>query len=186
VRKRIIARSYGRTSLRLVVLFAAVAALSAVAAMAASGKSTAGGKQFTLYSIATSEQYVNNADDRLRGKGNNPFGNFHDNSPTTKQAKGPFPGDEAIFTFKVYSDANRRDAVGTATFTCQYNFNDNVFCDAVYRLPAGTLYGAGGFSFAAASFSLAITGGTSRYAGLAGSLVSSPAPAHAQRLAFSL
>ena len=63
------------------------------------------GRPFTFYSAATSEQFVNNADDRLRGKGNNPFGNFHDSSPTTKQAKGPFPGDEAIFTFDVYSDS---------------------------------------------------------------------------------
>jgi hypothetical protein len=178
--------SYESRSLKMIVLIAVAAAVTAAAAMATAGNSAATGKRFTLYSIATSEQYVNNADDRLRGKGNNPFGNFHDNSPTTKQAKGPFPGDEAIFSFKVYADANRQHALGTATFTCQYNFKDNVFCDAVYRLPAGTLYGAGGFSFAAASFSLAITGGTSAYAGLTGSLAASPAPRHAQRLAFNL
>jgi hypothetical protein len=48
-------------------------------------------KHFTYHSEASSEQFVNNADDRLRGKGSNPFGNFHDNNPTTKLKRPGFP-----------------------------------------------------------------------------------------------
>src|SRR5438094_872046 len=63
-------------------------------------------QRLTLYSVATAEQYQNYSDDRQRGYGNNPFGNFKDTSSTTKRTKiGPFPGDLEYFELIVYKDA---------------------------------------------------------------------------------
>ncbi|HVW89910.1 MAG TPA: hypothetical protein VHC01_10625 [Gaiellaceae bacterium] len=140
----------------------------------------------TYYSVAVSQQFVNNADDRLRGKGSNPFGNFHDNSPTTKQKKGPFPGDENIFAFDVASDSARKHMVGRGTFMCLYNFNENVYCDVVYQLPTGRVFASGAFDFAATSFTLTVTGGTGAYANRSGTIAATPAPDHGQKLALTL
>lgn len=170
---------------RTVPLFAACAAAAAVTASAGSAGSSAG-RGFTFYSVATAEQFVNNADDRLRGKGRNPFGNFHDNSATTKQAKGPFPGDEALFVFDVYADGRLANRIGSATYACAVEFQKDVYCDVQYDLPRGRLVGAGTFNFAANGFTIAITGGTGAYAGRSGRLVATPAPRSAQRLAFAL
>jgi hypothetical protein len=171
---------------RIVPLLAAGAALVAVTASTAGAAGSAGARSFTFYSQATAEQFVNNADDRLRGKGQNPFGNFHDNSPTTKQAKGPFPGDEALFAFAVYVDGRLAKQVGSATYACAVEFQKNVYCDVQYELPRGRLVGAGTFNFAATRFTIAITGGSGAYAGLSGRMLVTPAPRTAQRLAFAL
>lgn len=142
--------------------------------------------RLTLYSVATAEQFANNGDDRLRGGGTNPFGNFHDNSGTTKQAKGPFPGDEAIFQFAVFATPGLKQQRGTASYACAFNFDDAVQCDVHYALPQGSLFGTGAFDFAATSFALAITGGTGAYAGATGRLAVTPASRTAQKLAFAL
>ena len=92
-------------------------------------------KKLTLYSIATQEQFLNHEDDRDRGKGNNPFGNFKDSTSATKESgDGPFAGDRAVFTFKLFNDPDLRKLVGSATFICQYGFNKNAFCNASYQL----------------------------------------------------
>jgi hypothetical protein len=144
-------------------------------------------QRITLYSIAKAEQFVNNADDRQRGKGNNPFGNYKDITATTKEhGNGPFPGDEALFKFNVYTSSDLKKSAGTAVFTCQYNFNKNAFCDAAYQLTDGTLIGLGEFDFNASSFSLAIIGGTGKYRSRTGGLDASPGPNHSQRLEIVL
>jgi hypothetical protein len=163
----------------------AVLAASAVAAQASAHSSLAN-RTLVLYSVATAEQFMNNKDDRERGTGTNPFGNFHDATPTTKQARGPFPGDEAYFKFAVYDDRSLRRPIGSARFSCFYNFNRNVYCDAVYHLGDGMLIGSGGFSFDATSFDMAITGGSGAYKSLKGEMKAQPAPHHAQRLVFTL
>jgi len=141
----------------------------------------------TLYSVAGREQFVNNEDDRARGKGNNPFGNYKDVTAATKEAgNGPFAGDEAIFGFRIYSDPDRKHAVGSATFVCQYDLDKNAFCDASYQLTGGTLIGAGEFNFNAAHFELAITGGTGKYENASGQLLASPGSGHSQRLSLAL
>ncbi len=119
---------------------------------------------FTLYARAEQEQYVNNQDDRTRGKGNNPFGNFRDTSGSqTKSPNGPFPGDESIFSFNLYSDSDLTSRAGTAVFVCQYNYDKNAFCDASFRLATGeTLLAEGSFAFSAPKFTLAVTGGVRR------------------------
>jgi hypothetical protein len=162
---------------------------SAVAAQTASGavnRSSTTARSLVLYSVATAEQFVNNKDDRERGTGTNPFGNFHDASPTTKQAKGPFPGDEVLFKFAVYDGRSLRRPVGSAGYDCFYNFDRNVYCDAIYTLGDGTLIGSGGFSFDATSFDMAIVGGSGAYKSLRGEMKAQPAQNHSQRLVFTL
>jgi hypothetical protein len=153
----------------------------------ASAQGAAAARVLTLYSVATAEQYVNNADDRARGKGNNPFGNFRDASATVTHVGGaPFPGDEALFKFSLFADASLDRSAGSAIFTCQYNFNKNAYCDAVYQLATGTLFAAGAFNYDANSFALAITGGSGPYFGSTGGIQVSPGPKHSQRLALTL
>jgi hypothetical protein len=169
-------------------LVAAAAALALLAAGAASGARTASStaQHVVFYSVATSEQYVNNKDDRERGQGANPFGNFHDATASTKQAKGPFPGDEEVFQFAIYAKPSLGKAVGDGRFVCLYNFNQNVLCDASYDLPGGALVGTGAFSFNSSKFNIDVTGGTGKYSNLRGNLEVASAAHHAQRLSFTL
>jgi hypothetical protein len=158
------------------------------AAGVASGSAApaSGPHKLTLYSVAEQEQYINNSDSLARGVGSNPFGNYKDLAPlATKNANGPFPGDEALFSFNLYSDANLKSRAGSAVFTCQYNFNKNAYCDASFQLVnGGTLVASGAFNFAATSFTLAVTGGYGRYLKTTGSMVDTPTAKHAQKLRF--
>jgi hypothetical protein len=166
----------------------ALVVVALVVAVAASGAAAAQARTLVLYSVAKQEQFVNNADDRTRGVGKNPFGNYKDVAPvTSKNATGPFPGDEAIFSFNLYANAALKQRAGAAIFTCHYNFARNAFCDAVFQLAGkGTLLAGGGFNFDATSFTLAVAGGTGSLAGTVGVLRESPAAGHAQRLVFQL
>jgi hypothetical protein len=159
------------------------ALLSGASAQAAGGKKT-----LVLYATAEQEQYVNNSDSLQRGEGNNPFGNYKDLEPlANKNANGPFPGDEALFSFNLYSGPSLAKRVGTALFTCQYNFNKNAFCDASFQMTSGgTVIASGAFNFTASKFSLAITGGygAAAYVNKRGSLTDVPSPNHAQKLSF--
>jgi hypothetical protein len=133
------------------------------------------------------EQFVNNADDRTRGIGNNPFGNFNDSAPVTKTGSGPFPGDEALFSFNLYTNVDRKTKAGSAIFRCYYNFSKNAFCDVSFQLTGkGTLTAVGAFNFNATQFNLAVTGGYGGYANARGVVAESPGAKHSQRLAFVL
>jgi hypothetical protein len=184
------ARDSGRSSRADWVMLAAAACLLVAVSFAcrapSSSAATAPSPQtLTLYSTATAEQFVNNEDDRARGAGNNPFGTYNDfTSSTQERGAGPFPGDEAIFTFDLYTEPKLYTKAGTAVLTCQYGFNKNAFCDASYRLAHGTLFGAGAFNFSATGFSLAITGGYGTYTGVIGDVETTPSINHAQRLRF--
>src|SRR5262249_51811729 len=134
----------------------------------------------------TQEQFLNHADDRARGEGNNPFGNFHDPGLGTEHGSGPLAGDRAVFNFKLFKDQTLRKSIGTATFMCEYGFNRNAFCNASYRLKGGELLGEGAFSFDATTFDLVIVGGTNRFLGVTGDMKAAPAVRHAQRLEFRL
>jgi hypothetical protein len=169
---------------------AAATALVAGGAAVASGPAGAVRlpQRLTLYSVAEAEQYVNNSDSLSLGEKDNPFGNFSDVAPAaSKTAKPPFPGDESIFTFNLYTSPSLSKRAGAATFICQYNFTKNAFCDASFQLKAGgTLIADGSFNFEATSFLLAITGGTGADADRIGSMLETPAGHGAERLAFQL
>jgi hypothetical protein len=143
--------------------------------------------QLVIYSVAEQQQYINNSDARRAGAGPNPFGNYNDVAPSTKNAKGPFPGDEALFSFNLYTTAGLSKRTGTAIFTCQYNFKSNAFCDASYKLTGrGSLTASGSFNFNATSFTLAVTGGDGAFAGRSGYVQVAPTARQSQRVTFVL
>jgi hypothetical protein len=162
------------------ILVAAVGAGNAAAAPRA--------QKVVLYSVAEQEQYIDNSDSLTLGEGDNPFGNFKDVSGVTqKNSHGPFPGDMAVFSFNLYKDANLKTRVGAASFTCQYNFSKNAFCDAAFQLKnGGTLIAEGAFNFDAGKFTLAVTGGYGSYANTTGVMQEQPSANHSQRLTFQL
>jgi hypothetical protein len=169
-------------SAALPVSLVATIMLSIAGQAGRSASAAANPHRLVLYSRAEQEQYVNNQDDRMRGHGHNPFGNYRDTSPGQQQSpNGPFPGDEAIFSFNLYTDAGLTRRAGTASFTCQYNFDKNAFCNAVFRLRSGeTLLAEGSFDFHASSFTLAVTAPTK------GTLEEKPSARHGQKLTFEL
>src|SRR5271154_1561470 len=160
----------------------AVIGLGAALACAGSGwaaPAAARGVLVSFYSVPKLQGFVDNADDRSRGEGNNPFGHLFAGfvaPPVVESKYGPFPGDEGMFTFDVYTNASAKTRVGSAVFICQYNFDKNGFCDAFYDVSGGMLTGAGPVAAGATSFNLAVTGGTSRYRGATGELIASAAP----------
>jgi hypothetical protein len=163
-------------------LLAAVAVTGSLAGPSFAAHASTG---LTLYSVATSEQFINNADDRQRGQTHSAFGNFHDTSATSRErGNGPFPGDQAIYEFAVYGNAALKQSVGTGMFTCEYNFAKHAFCNALYSVKGGTLIGSGQVNFDSYSFAIAIVGGTGKYRGLRGEMQATQGPNHSQRLVF--
>ena len=181
-------------ALRALPARAALAALLVVCILPGRGEASGGslkassrGQDLVLYSVPSQQQYLNNADDRARGEGNNPFGNFRDASATATHPTGaPYPGDEVFFKFNVFTSGSLNKSAGSATLSCQYNFNKNAFCDGYYELDGGTLFGAGPLDFSSSTFALAITGGTGKYLYMTGGIQGSPGPRHSQRLVFTL
>jgi hypothetical protein len=150
----------------LVLLVQAVPAGAALVSNTTSHADT-----FTLYAVSTKRKFVNNTDDRARGEGKNPFGNYSGTfvtPPTDERAFGPFAGDEGIFAYALYSDATRRTKAGSATFICQYNFGHDAVCDVSFQLERGVLVGKGSLNYDAKRYTLAILGGTSGYRAMRG------------------
>jgi len=176
------------TLFRVITACVTTAALLALGAAAGAAQAATHSRTLTLYSVAEQEQYINNSDSLARGVGNNPFGNYTDQTPlATKASNGPFPGDEALFSFNLYTSSDLKTRAGAATLTCQYNFNKNAFCDASFQLNGkGTLIASGAFNFSATRFSLAVTGGYGTYLGTRGSVLVTPSAHHAQKLRFQL
>jgi hypothetical protein len=134
-------------------------------------KSATATRSLVLYSAPTQFQYDDFADDRGRGEGNNPFGNYRapfTALPTDEFHYGPFPGDEAFLEYELYTDTSLKTSAGSAVFICQYGFHKSSFCNASFQLKGGTLAGFLTSTFNATSYTLAITGGTSTYRGLKG------------------
>jgi hypothetical protein len=149
--------------------------------------SSAVGSRQTMYSVAKTEQFIDNSDDERRGWLTNPFA-MRDPAEESLENQGasPLPGDESLFSLALYSQADQKVSTGTATLTCEYAFSRNAFCDVTYQLKGGTLLAAGPVGFDGKTFSLAIVGGTGKYLQATGDLTSSEGQNSAQRIAFSL
>jgi hypothetical protein len=159
----------------------------AAAAVAAGGSSASTPKRLVVYSFATAENFNNHSDDRTRGGANNPFGNFKQSTSVTREpGLGPFAGDRANFTFKLYSDEALKHAVGSATLACQYGFAKRAICQAVYRVEGGSMVGIGGLDFNAKTFALAVTGGTGKYLDASGDVAAAQIRNRTNRLAFTI
>jgi hypothetical protein len=154
---------------------AAVGGASAAASTSHhSTPAAAGAKSFTLYSSFQQLQYLDHADDRARGEGANPFGNYtHLYVPpqTNEKLYGPFAGDIGEYAFNLSSDAAISNTTGSAIFICQYALQRQSFCNADFQLSGGTLIAKGEYAFGAATITLAIIGGTGNERGATGEVV---------------
>lgn len=162
-----------RRAQRLAIAAALVAVaggvVAAILSTTGSGSSSSAAATTTraldLTAIPTQRAFVDNADDRQRGKGNNPFGNYGalDPSTTSERKSGPFPGDEGLFAYRVAGAPGGGSTTGTATLACEYGFERSALCQASYTLPDGTLNATGSFAAGATSFTLTVSGGTGAY-----------------------
>jgi hypothetical protein len=167
------------------LLFAAVALLAATLPAAAASDSTRATTKLTVYAVPATVQFMNHADDRLRGMSTNPFKLKEQtvilNANGKEKGNGPFAGDDILYAFKLFADAERTQPTGTAIFTCYYGFGKRATCDSYFDLAKGLLLATGQVPFGAAHFSLGVTGGTHAYLGALGQLKSEPAARNAQR-----
>jgi hypothetical protein len=150
------------------MLAAAAAAAVYVATRGPSSALPAGQPASVLVLQASPLQraFVDNADDRVRGDGDNPFGNYRatlGKAATSEQASGPFPGDEGLFSYRLAGSSP-----GSAVLVCEYGFARLSVCQAEYSLARGTLTASGTFAAGANAFVLSVTGGTGAYAGARG------------------
>jgi hypothetical protein len=165
-------------------------------------------RRLGLYSYPVHQQFVNNNDDEARGDTENPFGVIEfaqcqglgrapkhtcvsailakERAVIEAHDNGPYAGDETVFLFNLYPNANRKQTIGAAELTCQYAFEKVGFCDVQYQAQDGTLVASGTFSFDAKSFTLPVTGGSGAYAGAKGDVTVTPGPHGTQHLAFTL
>jgi hypothetical protein len=173
-----------------ILLAVILCALAAAGSASSSPKKTTSLQKITVYSIPTHEAFVANADDEIRGDVSNPFGTHISRKASglanLDEKQGPYPGDEALFSFNVFKTGTLETNVGSAVFTCQYYFDKNAFCDVSFQMNGGTLMGAGAFNFNASKFALAITGGYGSYSGATGDVQATPSGKLAQRLEFTL
>jgi hypothetical protein len=164
-----------------VVLIAGVVLGSAQAAV---------GKKLTVYAVPTSAQFMNHADDRLRGMSTNPFNvNTQALVIITKgkeKKNGPFPGDDILYSFKLYAGPKLTKRVGSAMFTCYYNFVKRATCDSYFQLDGGLVLASGQIVFNGTRFTLSITGGTRNYLGALGEVAASTSTNNAERLQLRL
>jgi len=173
--------SVGRFRLAAAIAAAAVLGVGAVAGPAAAAKG------LRIYAVATRAQFSNHADDRVRGSGSNPFNVDVKKLPRPKsKGNGPQAGDEALFTFKLYSDAAFNHQIGTAVYSCTFNFGHVALCKADFELNNGALFAAGPADFDLTTLTLAVSGGTGPYLGARGQVSSTPDRDNAHRLTFVL
>jgi hypothetical protein len=172
------------TSIRL--LLAAVALLATALPAATAAGSAHATTKLTVYAFPSTVQFMNHADDRLRGMSANPFDLKAQavifNANGKEKGNGPFPGDDILYAFKLFSDANRTQPTGTAIFTCYYGFGKVATCDSYFDLTQGLLLASGQVPFGKTHFTLGVTGGTHAYLGALGQLNAAPAAKNAQRI----
>jgi len=166
-------------------LVAALALLAAaLPASAASGAASAS-HSLRVYAVPNTVQFMNHADDRLRGMATNPFKFKSEavilNDNGKEKGQGPFPGDDILYTFKLFADPTLTRPAGTALFTCYYEFLKRATCDSYFDLAEGLVLASGQVRFGQAHFTLGITGGTRAYLGALGQVSSVPAAKNTQR-----
>lgn len=164
-------------SRRLPAVVAAVAVAGALAIPVASatpqGTASAQARSFTVYAKPTRAQFVDHNDDRERGNFKNPFDPDLPTPPNANSAKtGARAGDNAFFSFKLYSDLRLTRQIGSAIYSCTFNFSREAVCQANFSLRGGTMVAMGPAMLTTANILLPVTGGTGRYAGAHGQFTS--------------
>jgi len=174
-------------SRRLATALAAVAAAAIVAVPVAPAKTH--GRSVVFYAKPARAQFINHADDRARGNKVNPFN--ADLVPAPPKAnsgkKGARAGDNALFSLTLYSDAKLKRSVGTAIYSCTFNFAQNAICEADFELKNGSMIAMGPARLDGTPIVLAVTGGTGRYSGAHGQVTSTASgSANTQIVRFQL
>jgi hypothetical protein len=179
----------GRRSAFLVAAFGLVVVSMVVAG---AGATDNGNRVVTIYSVATGLQYINTADDRARGKVNNPLDSAAIKlwPKSTGSRGGPFAGDVAIYAIKLYSCPTLKRPAGSGVYTCYFNYDRHALCRAYYKFTAGgTLVASGPIDFETSKFTIVVTGGTMKYLGVRGEVKvarAARAARNAQRIDFKL
>ena len=166
-------------------LVAAIAVLAAVLPVIPARGASRSSQKLTVYAVPATVQFMNHADDRLRGMSTNPFKLKAEVVILGKVGKekgnGPFPGDDILYGFKLFADSKRTKPIGSALFTCYYEFVKRATCDSYFDLAQGLLLASGQVPFGGTHFTLGITGGTRAYFGALGQANSTLAAGNAQR-----
>jgi hypothetical protein len=171
-------------------LLAAIVLLALAFAVSAASGAAQASQKLTVYAVPTTVQFMNHADDRLRGMSTNPFKLESDaviiGAKGKEKGYGPFPGDDILYGFKLFSDAKRTKPIGTAMFTCYFQFQKRATCDSYFDLASGLLLASGQVPFGVNHFALGVTGGTRAYFGALGQVDSVPAAGNAQRFVLRM
>jgi hypothetical protein len=178
------------TRLPLAAMMLLVTALVTPVVAAAAAQATATAHELTIYAAPSTVQFMNHADERLRGMAISPF-NLKAEAVIViangkEAANGPFPGDDILYGFKLYAAPKPSKPIGSATFTCYYGFGKQATCDSYFNLAEGLILASGQITFAHPHFTLAVTGGTRTYFGALGQIVSAPAAGNVQRFDLQL
>lgn len=158
------------------LILGALMAVSSDAAQAASSR-----QQIRVYAVPSTAQFMNHADDRVRGMSINPFNVDLKKLQVVlatngkEKGNGPFPGDDVLYTFKLYRDSSLKVGAGSAMFTCYYGYGKRATCDSYFDLSDGLVLASGQVVFNSKQFTLGVSGGTSKYLGTSGELKASPA-----------
>ncbi len=170
-----------------------VAAALIVSAASSSGRAaTAAQQQVIVYAVPTTAQFMNHADDRVRGMTVNPFNaNLKAlqvvlSTNGKEKGNGPFPGDDVLYTFNLYTRQDHKTSAGSAIFTCYYGFGKHATCDSYFDLGSGLVLAEGQVAFNNSNFTWGVSGGTSKYLGARGELTAAPAADNALRLNLKL
>jgi hypothetical protein len=147
-------------------------------------------KSRVSYAAPATAQFMNHADDRLRGMTANPFNASQAKlvfiTKGKEKGNGPFPGDDILYTFKLYSNNKLTKQAGTTLFTCYYDFHKHATCDAYLEYADGVMLASGPIVFGSKHFTLSISGGTKAYRSANGEIVATPASGSVERLAVHL
>jgi hypothetical protein len=158
----------------IAVAVTAIAAVSVAAPAALARPQTP--RSFVFYGKPTRAQFIDHADDRARGNFTNPFADI---LPTPRSANsgkhGARAGDQALFSLNLYSDAKLTRLVGTAAYSCTFNFGGQAICEDQFELHDGTMIAMGPTDLRGSELILPVSGGTGRYAGAHGQLTSTSA-----------
>jgi hypothetical protein len=86
---------------------------------------------------------------------------------------GPLPGDQALYSFRLFTTAGLGTAAGSAVLTCRYGLDRSAYCDGVVDLDDGMrLTTSGTLNPAAGRVALVVSGGYCRNAVRCGRLTS--------------
>ena len=155
---------------------------------------TASRQTLTMYAVTTNAQFINHADDRARGRNENPFNaDTKALAPVSKarqKGKGPYPGDEVLYRFKLYASPSLKRSIGSAEYHCEFNFDKQALCEASFTLNGGTLLASGPAGALGIDSIIAVTGGTGKYNGSRGQVAATseavPGVKNAHRLEIDL